>query len=85
MGPTSALILLTPVLVQLGKSFGINDVHLGIVVILNLMIGNLTPPLGGILFITCKVAEIKLVDLLKELWPFLIGLAVALLIVTYVP
>jgi tripartite ATP-independent transporter DctM subunit len=85
MGPTSALILLTPVLVQLGKSFGINEVHLGIVVILNLMIGNLTPPLGGVLFITCKVAEIKLADLLKELWPFLVGLVIALFIVTYVP
>jgi tripartite ATP-independent transporter DctM subunit len=85
MGPTSAILMLTPVLVSLGNAFGINQIHLGIVVILNLMIGNLTPPMGGTLFITCKVAEIKLVDMLKELWPFLVGLIIALFIVTYVP
>jgi tripartite ATP-independent transporter DctM subunit len=85
MGPISAIILLTPVLVPLGKAFGINEIHLGIVVILNLLIGNLTPPMGGILFVMCKVAEVKLGDLLKETWPFLCGLVIALLIITYVP
>jgi tripartite ATP-independent transporter DctM subunit len=85
MGPLSAIILLTPVLVPLGKAFGLNEIHLGIVVILNLMIGNLTPPMGCILFVTCKVAEVKLMELLKEIWPFLIGLVIALMIVTYVP
>jgi tripartite ATP-independent transporter DctM subunit len=85
MGPLSAIILLTPVLVPLGKAFGLDQIHLGIVVILNLMIGNLTPPMGSILFVTCKVAEVKLVQLLKEIWPFLIGLVIALLVVTYVP
>jgi tripartite ATP-independent transporter DctM subunit len=84
MGPTSAILMLTPVLVPLGNAFGLNQIHLGIVVILNLMIGNLTPPMGGTLYIICKVAEIKLVDLLKELWPFLVGLVIALFIVTYV-
>jgi tripartite ATP-independent transporter DctM subunit len=85
MGPLSAIILLTPVLVPLGRAFGINEIHLGIVTILNLMIGNLTPPMGSVLFVTCKVAEIKLVDLLKEIWPFICGLAIALMLVTYVP
>jgi tripartite ATP-independent transporter DctM subunit len=85
LGPMSAIILLTPVLVPLGKAFGIDQIHLGIVVILNLMIGNLTPPMGSILFVICKVAEVKLVDLLKEIWPFLVGLVIALIIVTYVP
>jgi C4-dicarboxylate transporter DctM subunit len=49
------------------------------------MIGNLTQPMGGLLFITGRVAEVKVMDLLKELWPFLIWLVIALLIVTYVP
>ena len=53
--------------------------------ILNLMIGMLTPPMGGLLFVTCKVAELKLVEILKEVWPFIIWLIVALIIVTYVP
>jgi TRAP-type C4-dicarboxylate transport system permease large subunit len=53
--------------------------------IFNLQVGGLTPPFGGLLFVTCKVSELKLVDLLKEVWPFILGLIVALLIVTYVP
>jgi tripartite ATP-independent transporter DctM subunit len=84
-GTLSAIILLTPILVPLGQAFGINEIHLGIITILNLMVGNLTPPMGGILFVICKVAEVKLPALLKETWPFICGLIITLLIVTYVP
>jgi TRAP-type C4-dicarboxylate transport system permease large subunit len=79
------IILFTPILVPLVKSFGIDPIHFGVVMILNCMIGLITPPMGGILFITCRVAELKLVELLKEVWPFIIWLIVALIIVTYVP
>jgi tripartite ATP-independent transporter DctM subunit len=80
-----SLLLLTPVLVPLVQSYGIDPIHFGVVMILNLMIGLLTPPMGSLLFVTCKVAELKLVDLLKEIWPFIIGLIIALMIITYVP
>jgi tripartite ATP-independent transporter DctM subunit len=82
---TCCIIILAPILVPLVKSFGINEVHFGVVMVLNLMIGMLTPPLGGMLFVTCRVAELKLTELLKEVWPFLIWLIIALMIVTYVP
>jgi tripartite ATP-independent transporter DctM subunit len=82
---SASIILLPPILVPLVQSYGIDPVHFGIVMILNLMIGGLTPPMGGLLFITCKVAGLKLGDLLKEVWPFIIWLAIALIIVTYVP
>lgn len=85
MDPICSIILLTPILAPLAKSYGINDVHFGIVMILNLMIGMITPPMGGLLFVTCRVAELKLTDLLKEIWPFIIWLVIALIIVTYVP
>jgi tripartite ATP-independent transporter DctM subunit len=85
MGPLSAIILLTPILVPLAKSYGINEIHFGILIILNLMIGQITPPMGGILFVISKVAEVKLGTLLKETWPFIIGLVITLFIVTYVP
>lgn len=85
LDPTCIIIIFTPVLVPLVKSFGINEIHFGIVMILNVMIGNLTPPLGGIMFVTCRVAEIKMSEFLKECWPFICLLIVALLIVTYVP
>jgi tripartite ATP-independent transporter DctM subunit len=82
---TCNIILFTPILMPLVKAFGINEIHFGVMMVLNLMIGLITPPLGSVLFVICKVAEIKLVELLKELWPFLIWLLVALIIVTYVP
>jgi tripartite ATP-independent transporter DctM subunit len=84
LDPTCCLILFTPILVPLVKSFGINEIHFGIVMILNLMIGLITPPLGGLAFITCKIAEVKLMDFLKECWPYMILLVTALMIVTYV-
>jgi tripartite ATP-independent transporter DctM subunit len=85
LDPTCCIILFTPILVPLIKSYGINEIHFGIVMILNLMIGMITPPMGGLLFVTCRVAELKLIDILKEVWPFIIWLVVALIIVTYVP
>jgi tripartite ATP-independent transporter DctM subunit len=85
MDNTSCLILLTPILVPLVQSFGINEIHFGIVMILNLMIGSITPPMGTIMFITCKIAEINLMDFLKECWLFMVLLVGALMIVTYVP
>jgi tripartite ATP-independent transporter DctM subunit len=80
-----ALMLLTPVLVPLVQSYGIDPIHFGVIMVLNLMLGLCTPPMGGLLFVTCKVANIKMMDLLKEAWPFIIWLVVALMIVTYVP
>jgi tripartite ATP-independent transporter DctM subunit len=82
---SASLIILPPILVPLVQSYGIDPVHFGIIMILNLMIGVITPPMGGGLFITCKVAQISLSDILKEVWPFIIWLVIALGIVTYVP
>jgi tripartite ATP-independent transporter DctM subunit len=85
LDPTVCIILFAPIFLPLIKSFGINEVHFGIVMILNLMIGLLTPPMGQLLFVTCKVADLELVDMLREVWPFIILLVIALMIVTYVP
>jgi TRAP-type C4-dicarboxylate transport system permease large subunit len=82
---TVNIILLTPILLPLVKAFGINEIHFGVLMVLNLMIGLITPPMGGILFVIGKVAELKLVEILKEIWPFTICLLIALMIVTYVP
>lgn len=82
---TSCIVLLTPILVPLAKSFGINPVHFGVVMTLNLMIGLLTPPMGLSMFIVCNIARITTVQFVKEALPF-IGLLVAgLLVITYVP
>jgi tripartite ATP-independent transporter DctM subunit len=80
-----SIILLAPILVPLVQSYGIDPIHFGIIMILNLMIGLLTPPMGALLFVIGKVAEVSILDILKEVWPFLIWLIIALMIVTYVP
>jgi tripartite ATP-independent transporter DctM subunit len=85
LDPNCSIMILAPILLPLVKVFGINEVHFGVIMVLNLMIGLLTPPFGGGLFITCRVAELSMPELLKEVWPFIIWLVVALLIVSYVP
>jgi tripartite ATP-independent transporter DctM subunit len=85
LDPTCLIILCTPVLAPLVQSFGIDLIHFGIIMLLNIQVGVLTPPMGPALFVICRVAELKLNELLKEIWPFIIGLVVALLIVTYMP
>jgi tripartite ATP-independent transporter DctM subunit len=85
LDPICSLILLTPILVPLVQSFGINELHFGIVMILNLMIGMLTPPMGGLMFVTCKIAEVSMKEFVKVVWPFIVWLVISLIIVTYVP
>jgi tripartite ATP-independent transporter DctM subunit len=85
LDPICSLFLLAPILVPLVIAFGINPIHFGVVMILNLMIGMLTPPLGQLVFVTCKVADVSMKELLKECWPFIVCLIVALAIVTYMP
>jgi tripartite ATP-independent transporter DctM subunit len=82
---TCSIILFTPILLPLVKAFGINEIHFGVITILNLMIGLVTPPMGTLLFVTCKVAGISLKELLREIWPFYFCLILALIVVTYVP
>jgi len=82
---TSCLILFTPILVPLVQSFGINTVHFGVVMVLNLMIGLITPPMGLSMYIVCDIANIKIKDFIREVKPFYIVLISVLLLITYVP
>lgn len=82
---TAALIILTPVLVPLVNAAGINPVHFGVVMVLNLMIGLLTPPLGICLFIAADIAKVKLGPIVREAVPFIIALVALLFLITYVP
>ena len=80
-----ALVIVTPVLVPIAGTLGIDPVHIGIVICLNLVLGLVTPPVGAVLFAVCGVGNISIDRLSKAIWPpFLVALAV-LGIVTYVP
>ena len=85
MEPGAILTLMLPVLLPIIKSLNIDLVHFGVVMVLNLMIGQVTPPFGVCLFVISDVAKIKLDKLYKSILPFLIPLVVVLLMCTYIP
>ena len=80
-----ALILLVPILVPLLNIVGIDLVHFGVVMTLNLMIGVATPPIGMSLFVVSQISNMKIEDLMRSILPFLIPLIIVLFIITYVP
>ncbi|MFY8113800.1 MAG: TRAP transporter large permease subunit, partial [Rhabdaerophilum sp.] len=64
---------------------GVDPVHLGMVVVFNLMIGLLTPPMGLALYLVADIAQVRMRDVLREMMPFYIPLGLTLLLITYVP
>lgn len=79
------LLLIVPVLVPAALSYGIDPVHFGVLVVMNLMIGILTPPMGVALFVVSKVADIPFGSLAVGIIPFLIPLLVVLALITFFP
>jgi tripartite ATP-independent transporter DctM subunit len=81
-----AIMLLTiPVFVPLITKVGIDPVHFGVVMTLNLMVGLLTPPVGMALYAVASISQVALWDLVRELVPYLVSILVVLILITYVP
>jgi tripartite ATP-independent transporter DctM subunit len=85
MEALAIMTITVPFLIPLMRTFEINPIHLGVVIVLNLMIGLVTPPVGTSLFICAKQAGISLERMYKAILPFLIPLAVVLFMITYIP
>ena len=83
MDTLSALIIMAPIFLPVVKGFGMDPVHFGVVVVINLAIGMATPPLGVCLFVACGIANISVTDITKAIWPFLLVLIGVLFLVTY--
>ena len=79
------LLICTPILLPVVVKFGVDPVHFGMIMILNLGIGLITPPVGPTLFVGCAIGKVTMEEVSKELWPFYGAMCLALLIVTYVP
>jgi C4-dicarboxylate transporter DctM subunit len=79
------LVIVTPVLMPLLNQAGIDPVHFGVIFTLNIMIGNITPPVGMIMYVVCALGKVSMLEFTREVWPFFLALVAALLIVTYVP
>jgi tripartite ATP-independent transporter DctM subunit len=83
--PLPGIVVLVPILAPIAHALGINDLQFGIVVIVNLTMGMITPPVGGLLFVTSIVAKVPLARLVRELWPFLWAQLGVLALLTLVP
>ena len=82
---SAAIIVLAPILVPVAMHFGIDPVHFGLVMVVNLALGMITPPFGVNLFAACTVARISLDRIVKDLIPFVFVILACLMVVTYVP
>lgn len=82
--PLPALILTAPLFIPVAKSFGVDPVHLGLIMVFNLVIGLYTPPVGGTLFVSAKIANVGMGTISRELIPMFAIAVVVLMIVTYV-
>lgn len=79
------IIIVTPIFLPIVQQAGVDPVHFGVVMMLALGIGLITPPVGTVLFVGAAVGRIKVEDTLRTIWPFYLALLAALLLVTYVP
>jgi tripartite ATP-independent transporter DctM subunit len=79
------LLICTPIFLPVVLKLGIDPVHFGMIMILNLGIGLITPPVGPTLFVGCAIGKVSMEQVTKELWPFYGAMCFALLLVTYVP
>ncbi|WP_343504253.1 TRAP transporter large permease [Alloyangia pacifica] len=83
IGP--AILIFTPILLPIAKAVGVDPVQFGVILVFNLAIGTITPPVGTGLFVGVSVARVKLEQAIRALWPFYLLLVALLLVVTYVP
>lgn len=82
---TALMIVLVPLLKPVLAQFGIDPVHFGIVIIVNLSIGTLTPPVGTVLLLVCNLTRATIGEFFREGWMFVAALVIALLLITYIP
>jgi C4-dicarboxylate transporter DctM subunit len=85
MEPTSVVLILTPIIFPIAMEMGIDPTHLGVLMIVNMQIGLVTPPVGLNLFVTASVAKLSLEDTIKASFPWLLVLLAVLMLITYVP
>ena len=82
---TTILLVIVPVLLPTAQALGIDPVHFGVVAVVNIMVGLITPPYGLLLFLMVKVADVPLRDLVREVMPFLYVMIAALAVITLIP
>ena len=82
---TPAILVLTPILLPLVTAYGMNPIHFGVMMVVNLAIGFVTPPLGVNLFVASSITDVRIEDIIKKALPFVGAFIVALLLITFIP
>jgi tripartite ATP-independent transporter DctM subunit len=85
MDMTPAVLIFTPIFLPIVIDLGMNPIHFGIIMVVNLSVGLCTPPVGSVLFIGCSVAKISIQKVIRPLIPFFIAMIVVLMLITYLP
>lgn len=85
MDMTPAVLIFTPIFLPIVMNMGVDPVHFGIIMVLNLSVGLCTPPVGSVLFIGCSVSGVKIEKVIKPLLPMFVVMIISLLLVTYFP
>ena len=85
MDLTPALLILAPMLLPIAAKYGLDPVYFGVVMIVNLCIGLITPPVGNILFVACGISKISVADISRAIWPNLVIGVIVIFVVTYLP
>lgn len=79
------ILICTPILLPVVMKFGVDPVHFGVIMLLNLGIGLLTPPVGATLFVGCAVGKVTMEQVMREIWPFYAVMVAVLMVITYIP
>ena len=82
---TPAVLIFTPIFLPIARSIGMSDVHFGLMLIMNLGIGSVTPPVGSCLFVGCGVGHVKIEGVTKYIVPMFAAMVIALFLVTFIP
>lgn len=85
MDMSPLIVITTPIFLPVAQAFGVDPVHFGVILILNLGIGLCTPPVGAVLFVGCAVGRISIWTAMRTIWPFYGAALVVLMLVTYIP
>ena len=85
MDMAPALLIFTPIFLPIVKSLGMDPIQFGVMIVMNMSIGTITPPVGNVLFVGCSVARLQVEDVMKKLLPFFAAIVAALMFITFVP
>ncbi|GMA33389.1 TRAP transporter large permease [Litorihabitans aurantiacus] len=85
MDPTPAILIFVPIFLPIATEFGIDPVHFGAMVVMNLSLGVITPPVGNVLFVGSRLANLRIEPVITKLWPFLFAIVAMLFLVVFIP